>query len=475
MKWHFPILIEFCAVSLFLAVQPARGETETNATYVIPIKGQIERALVYAIRRGVAEANENGAGAIIFDMDTPGGRLDATEDIMEIITSVKMPTYTYVNRNAISAGAIISMATDHIYMAPGALIGDAMPIMMSPVPMSGPVDMSEDLKEKAVSPTAALIRSAAQRKGHDPGLAEAMVRKEIGYKIGDTVICPTNRLLTLTSQEAEQLVGEDNHPLLSEGTVGNMNELLKKIGRAGTRVVEIEIGPAERIARVIDSFPYSGILLAIGLLLLYIEFKTPGVILPGVTGAIVLVIWFWGHNIAGLAGMGDILLFMVGVALVGVEVFFFPGLGAIGMLGAFCMVAALLMAMVRHVPGGSWYQIRPGDIQDSILNLGLSFSLVLALAAVLARFLPKTNAFQRIALDASLDSNQGYQSSPSTDSLLGLKGTAVTQLHPAGIGLFGDKRRDVITRGEMIEQGTPIIVAETHGSRIVVEVVEKDS
>jgi membrane-bound serine protease (ClpP class) len=477
MKWSFRIFLALCV--LFSAQQSHSSAADkpnlSAPVYVIPIKGQIERALVYAIRRGVNEADQAHAGAIIFDMDTPGGRLDACEDIMEIITSVRIPTYTYVDRNAISAGAIISMATDHIYMAPGALIGDAMPIMMSPIPMGGPVAIPDDLKEKAVSPTAALIRAAAQRKGHDPNLAEAMVRKEIGYTIDGKVICETNRLLTLTSQDAEQLVGEDNHPLLSEGTAVNMDELLKKIGRAGAPVVEIEIGTAEQIARVIDSFPYSGILMAIGLLLLYIEFKTPGVILPGVCGAIILVIWFWGHNIAGLAGMGDILLFIVGVALISVEIFVFPGVGVIGLLGLFCMVAALLMAMMRHIPGGAWYQLRPEDIQDSIKNLGLSFALTLTLALALAKVLPKTNAFQRIVLDASLDSSKGYQASPPTDSLLGLKGIAAMQLHPAGIGLFGDKRLDVITHGEMIEQGTPIVIAETHGSRIVVELAEEES
>jgi membrane-bound serine protease (ClpP class) len=131
--------------------------------------------------------------------------------------------------------------------------------------------------------------------------------------------------------------------------------------------------------------------------------------------------------------------------------------------------------MMRHIPGGAWYQVRPQDIQDAILNLGLSFSLTFALALVLAKYLPKTNAFQRIVLDASLDSNKGYQASPSTDALLGMKGIAAMQLRPAGIGLFGEKRLDVVTRGEMIEQGTPIVIAETHGNRIVVEVAEKES
>ena len=260
MKWNYCIFLALCALSFALPQRSVAVEKAdlTAPVYVIPIQVEIERGIVYAIRRGVSEAEEAHAGAIIFDMNTPGGRLDATEDIIEIITSVKIPTYTYVNPRAMSAGSIISMATDHIYMAPGALIGNAMPVMMSPMPMGGTEAIPEDLKEKAVSPTAALMRAAAQRKGHDPNLAEAMVRKEIGYTIDNKVICPTNRLLTLTSQEAEQLVGEDQHPLLSEGTVANMDELLKKIGRAGAPLVRVEFGAAEQIANVIDSFPYSG-------------------------------------------------------------------------------------------------------------------------------------------------------------------------------------------------------------------------
>ena len=334
-----------------------------GVVYVIPIKGMIERALVYAIRRGVDQAVENGAAAVIFDMDTPGGRLDATEEIISIITDIKVKTYTFVNPNAISAGAIISMATDHIYMAPGGIIGDAMPVMMSPVPMQGTEAIPSDLKEKAVSPTAAMIRSAAQRKGHDPELAEAMVRAEKGYSINGKVICPTNHLLTMTATEASQMVGEGDaqRPLLSEGIVKDIPELLEKIGHSKARVETITITSAEQIARVIDGFPWSGIILAAGLLALYIEFKTPGVILPGVVGVILLAIWFWGHRIAGLAGMGDILLFVIGMILVFVEVIFVPSMGILGVIGAGCMVLALFMSMMGHFPDRPWYQ--PPDWQ----------------------------------------------------------------------------------------------------------------
>lgn len=188
-----------------------------DLVYVIPIRGEIEPALLYVIRRGVAEATADDAKAVIFVMDTPGGRIDAATDIIKTIGELKIPTYTFVERHAFSAGALISFGTDHIYMAPGSVIGDAMPIMVSP---TGDVkDMPEALQEKTVSAVAAMARSTAEQKGHDPKLAEKMVRRGIEYRIGDEIISPTNQLLTLTNLEAERLVGsgDDEHRLLSEG------------------------------------------------------------------------------------------------------------------------------------------------------------------------------------------------------------------------------------------------------------------
>jgi len=189
---------------VLLAAAVAAANAASDVVYVIPIHDMIERGLVYVVRRGVEEAVRQDAAAIVFDMDTPGGRLDAAEEIINIIGSVKVPTYTFVNPSAISAGAIIAMGTDHIYMAPGSRIGDAMPIMMSPF---GQVqEMSEALEEKSVSYVASLIRSTAERKAHDPQLAESMVRRKQEFKVGDEIIKRAGELLTLTNKEAEKKV-----------------------------------------------------------------------------------------------------------------------------------------------------------------------------------------------------------------------------------------------------------------------------
>ena len=203
------------------AVEPA---ATTAPVYIIPIHGQIEGALLYVIRRGIAEAERQNAAAIILPMDTPGGTLNAASDIVRAIQASKLPVYTFVEKDAFSAGAIIALATRGIYMAPGSVIGDALPIMMTP--FGGVQEMPEAMEEKAVSAVSALVRSAAQEAGHNPELAESMVRRETEFKVGDDVICPAGRLLTLTAEEASR-PGPDEKPLLAAGTPKTLDDLLE--------------------------------------------------------------------------------------------------------------------------------------------------------------------------------------------------------------------------------------------------------
>lgn len=461
------LIVLFCACSFSSSAD--EPQPSPDLVYVIPIKGMIERGLVYAVRRGIQEAETQGASAIILDMDTPGGKLGSCEEIVYLLINTSIPTCTFVNPRAMSAGAIISFATDEIYMTPAALIGDAMPILMSPLPFGSPQEPSPGLKEKIMSPTVALIRSAAQQTGHDTDLAEAMVRPEFEYKIGDLVISPAGELVTLTSQDAEQKVGEDQHPLLSAGTFKTLDELLASLGKADSEVVTIEITTAEKIARAIEGFPLSGILLALGLLGLYIEFKTPGFGVPGLGGMALLAIWFWGHHIAGVAGLPELILFMLGIALVMAEIFVIPGFGITGISGIICIVISLLMAMVEHMPGRPTFDFSYGSIDGLTINAGLTVVLMFGAALLLARFLTHAPGFNAIALSKELLSDDGYSSSADTSDLIGRSGTATTDLHPAGFAQLGDRRVNVVTRGEFIQDGSPIVVAEAHGNRIVVE------
>ncbi|MFC1497631.1 nodulation protein NfeD [Verrucomicrobiota bacterium] len=467
MKRYIYFLIIVCFLCPLLTIPCHAGEKEDKegSVFIIPIDGPIERGLLYVVRRGLAQAEKEDAAVIIFHMNTPGGMVGVTEEIIRMLLDLpeNIKTYTFIDKDALSAGALISVATEEIYMAPGSRIGASAIITLFG-------DLKEgDTKEKIFSAVTALVKSAAERRGHDIKLVEAMIRKEIEYKIGDEVICPEGELLTLTDKEAARLVGKGRkkRSLLSSGTVKTLDELLRKIDKSDSKRITLEVTWSEKIARWIELF--SILFLAGGLLGVYIEIKTPGFGIPGILGIICLTIFFWGHNVAGLAGTEELILFLLGVTLLIIEIFIIPGFGIAGVSGIILIMAALVMALVQHYPGTPVYHIPGTQIQTAIVTMSSTVIGSFILMLILARFLPETPAFKRIALLASLTAKEGYQSSEKTDDLLGRKGTADTPLHPAGIGVFGDKRLDVVARGAFIEKDASIVIAEAHGNRIVVE------
>ncbi|MEI7435300.1 MAG: hypothetical protein WCL16_00665 [bacterium] len=444
---------------------PASASTDGGLVYVIPIHGVMDEALLYVLRRGLRDAEAKGAQAIVFDFDTPGGRVDTAEEILAMLREVSVPTYAFVNPNAISAGAIIALGMDGIYMTPGSRIGDAMPIMIS---MFGNIEeMPKAVEEKMASYVAALVRSAAQEKGHDPMLAEAMVRRELGYKVGDAVFAQPGQLLTLTSKDAARLVGPDRHPVLSQGTVADIDELLKLIGLDGCEVIELRVTAAERTATFIESI--SIILLAAGLLGLYIEFKTPGFGWPGILGLLCLAVWFWGSHIAGLAGYEEMVLFLIGIALIMIEVTVIPGFGVIGVAGFVMVIVALVLAMVQHMPGEPWWHLSLPRLQFGLRNLLAALALVGFAGWGLRHWLPHTSAYRGLVLQTTLTHTKGFQASVPNADWVGRRGVALTLLRPAGTAQFGADRRQVVARGDFLEAGCEIVITETHGSRLVVD------
>lgn len=475
-RWFGPMLsgmktLLLSLVGLALLVSSVQARTEAPdpvpeaPVYVIPIRGQIEGALLYVIRRGIAEAEKHQAAAIVFVMDTPGGTLDAAGEIVRSIQNAKLPVYTFVEKQAFSAGAIIALATDRIYMAPGSVIGDALPIMMSP--MGGVQEMSEGIEEKAVSAVSALVRSAAQAAGHDPELAEKMVRREKEYKVDDEVISPAGELLTLTAEEAAG-PGNEGRPLLSAGTAPDLPAVLEALKLAGRRTVEMQITSLERLARWIAAA--APILMMLGFLGIYIEIKTPGIGLPGILGALCLVLFFWGHHIAGLAGMEDLIIFSIGLALILLEIFVIPGFGITGITGIILVLLSLVGAMTRILPapGGGWLPTW-GELQFPVFKTGLALVGTGIGILLLGRFLPRTRLFNRLALATATSADQGYAAAPDTTSLVGKTGTTLTPLHPAGAARIDGQHLDVVTAGEFIAEGTPVRIVEAHGSRLVVE------
>ena len=442
---------------------PVSTASVSRIVYILPVSNVIDRAQLYVFRRGLAEAQEKQAAALILDMDTPGGRIDITEDILKLLKQVSIPTYTYVNPRAISAGAIIALGTRKIYMAPGSRIGDAMPIMLSPV--GGVEALPPPVEEKMVSYVASLIRAAAQENGHDPDLAVAMVRRDVGYRVGDETICATGHILTLTSQDAARLVGPDQHPLLSQGTVSSLDELLSIIGAKDARRIELRVTVAEKLARWIET--PSILLLAGGLLGLYIEFKTPGFGLPGILGILLLAIWFWGHQVAGLAGMEEIVLFVLGLALLAIEIFILPGFGIVGFLGILLILVSLIMGLTPHFPGTPLIP-QFNDLRDPFQQVVLALLASLISLLALGRFLPKTRLFHQLILDAELTGTAAPTVSARPFDLIGRKAQTVTPLNPFGFIRLGDDRVAAASNGDFIDAEQTVIITSATSSRIIV-------
>lgn len=448
----------------FAALVSSRAATDQSVC-IVTIHEDITHNTLYLLRRAVREAGQKNAAAVVLDMRTNGGRVDATEDIIRLLEHAPLKTYTFVNDKAYSAGAFIAAATDKIFMAPGSVIGAATPIMLAPG--SGVQELPKSYEEKLSSALRARIRATAQQKGHNPDVFEAMVDADRGLKIYDHEITPKGKLLTLTSDEAARAYGNPPKPLLSAGTVNSLDELLGKVGLRGASTFEVAPYGFEQLARWITTI--SPLLILVGFLALYIEMSHPGMALPAFVAVICFAIYFLGYFVAGLAGWEEVGLFVFGLALLAVEFFLFPGHFLSAALGTIAVLAALVLAMTGRMPGEpvlpSWPQLEIPLVKV----FGGAVGAMVA-AALLGRYLPKSTLFKKMELAAATSAAEGYTASRGeAKSLLGATGVAETNLRPSGKGRFGEQLVDVVTEGDLIEKGKPITITKVEGSRVVVK------
>lgn len=444
------------------------AEVKTGATsapgngpvYVLPIDGPISKATVYTVRRGVKEALSGKASALVIRMDTPGGEVPAVEEIMDILARFEPAdrTYTLVVKDAYSGGAFIAAATRQIYMQPGSVIGAATPVTMG---QSG----VNELPPKMVSAIAAKIRVAAERNGHDTAVFDAMVNKQVGLVKDGKELVVKGDILTLTDRQALESYGKPPRPLLSAGTVDSLEAMLARTGLAGREVRELNPTGWERISSWIVAI--SPLLISAALICGYIEFKTPGFGIFGITGILCALVFFFGHYVAGLSGHEFLLIFLLGVVLIAVELLFLPGTIIPGLLGAFLILLALLKSMVDRYPTDPFLPTMP-QLQLPLTNLmmGLGFSLVAVI--FLARILPRSPVARALVLDSV---NSSELTIPKVSPAVGTSGISTSYLRPVGMADFGNGPLEVATDGEFIEQGRSIRIIRVEGNRIIVEAV----
>jgi membrane-bound serine protease (ClpP class) len=462
MRKHLCIIVASFCLTATASVQ-ARDTVGKGDVVVVPLRGEVAPSLLAFLRRAVKTAESNEGSAIIFDMNTYGGRLDTATDIVNALNQTKIPTYTFINTNAGSAGSLIAIATQHIYMAPVSAIGAAAPILPTGE------DLPATAKEKTISYWSALIRGSATKNGHNPDVAEAFMNKDKEVKIDDRVVHSKGAVLTLNAQEATERI--NGKPLLAEGVADSISDLIKKAGLKGTEVT-IEPTGFEHIAFWITAL--APLLLLGGILGAYLEFKIPGATWPGVISAICFALFFLGHYLAGLAGWEVVALFVLGMVLVLIEVLFFAhSTIAFGVVGVFLMLASLLWTMIDRYPGQNFFPT--GEmLAMPLLNMFMAIVGSFIIIALLARYLPRTSIYRRFAL---MDSNPpgpslaGVPRQFATALTLapGTQGTAVTVLRPSGKARFADHVVDVVTEGEFIAPQTPVTVIQADGMRVVVK------
>jgi membrane-bound serine protease (ClpP class) len=452
-------------ILLFAAVAhvQARDAIHQGDTVVVPLSGEISPSLFLFLRRAEKAAENAGAAAIIFEMNTYGGQLDSAEKITGVLNHATIPTYTYINSNAGSAGALIALATKHILMAPVSAMGAAAPVLPTGE------DLPATEKDKTVSYWSALIRSSAMRNGHNPDIGEAFINKDKEVKIGDRIVHPKGSLLTLNAQEATEVV--NGKPLLADGISDSVRDLMRQANLKG-EAVALDPSGFEQLAFWITAL--APLLLLGGIIGAYLEFKIPGASLPGIISAICFALFFLGHFLAGLAGWEVIVLFALGIVFVLIEILFFAHSTIIfGVVGIFLMLASLLWAMIDRYPGQTFFPTG-NMLAVPLLNLFVAIILAVIAIAVLARFLPRTSIYRRFALMTTNPPGPSLAGVPREFAnalavTAGMRGISLTNLRPSGKARFADHVVDVVTEGEFIAPETPITVIQTDGMRVVVK------
>jgi len=450
----------------------ARADAEDGPVYVMRISGTIDLGVAPYVDRVVSAAEDDGAVAIIIEIDTPGGRLDAVIQMRDTIIDTDVRTVALVDSTAYSAGALVAIASDEIYMTPAAVLGAATPVL------SG---TGETADEKTISAVSAAFESAAEENGRNPRVAAAMVdsRVEIDGLVND------EELLTLTSFEAID-VG------YSEGTVDDLDALLVELGLDGNEVVEVRIGFAEQLVRFLTNPLIAGLLLLGGFLLIVGDFFSGGLGVLSAGGVALLAVFFWGHLLAGLAGWEDIVLLLVGVALLAAEVFVLPGFGVAGILGLIALGGGSFMALIYR----DFDFVTSDDLWRAGLTVGITLVAAVVGVVLLITLVSRRGAPSGLVLSARLGSGHTITERTSSgwlrwfgaderlesdrierpqgggadaeSSLMGLTGVAVSDLRPGGIVDIDGDRIDAVTSGEYLPAGEAIEVVSDERYRRVV-------
>ena len=434
--------MKFLIVILFALTTFAQQKT----VYVAYIDSDIDLGLAPYISRVISEAEQNNADAIVFKINTFGGRVDAATQIKDAILSSKVLTIAFINNRAISAGALIALSCNKIVMVPGSSIRAATVVD----------EAGKKVGEKYQSYMRSEMRSTAEKNGRRTDIAEGMVDERVVVE----GLSDSTTLITLTSEEAHKY-------LIADTVLTSFNELLSAFDLKNAEEVSITSNWAEDVVKFLNNPIISSILIMIGFFGLMAEIKTPGWGVAGTTGLIALTLFFGSSYILQLASLLEILLFVIGLGLLLAEIFIIPGFGVAGISGIVLIFASIFLSLLGSDPFIDMHSV-------SIAIIQLSGAMLFALLGMffLVKYLPKSTAFNKLVLSESEKAEQGFVSYQSEKDLIGKLGIAFTTLRPGGTAVIDGRRIDVVADSEYIDKDVKIKVIRVEGIKVVVTPVK---
>lgn len=451
MKKMILFMLALCSV-IAASAQPATERAKAYRVYTFSIAEDIAPPATKRVEAAMAEAHEVKADLIVVTINTYGGTLDDADRIRTAFLQSDIPVYAFINNNAASAGALISIACDSIYMHSGSSIGSATVVNQT----------GEVQPDKYQSYMRSLMRSTAEARHRRPDIAEAMVDPDISV----AGISDSGKVLAFTTQEAIR-----HH--YCEGQCESVREVLQHAGIAPYTIHEQRYTFIQKVIGFLVNPVVSSILIMLIVGGIYFELHSPGIGFPLIVAVIGALLYFAPLYLQGLAANWEILLFVAGIVLLALEIFVIPGFGVAGISGIVCIVVGLAFSMVGNV-GFDFSVVPIGQIAGGFLTVLVAFVVALPLSMFLAQRLLEHSRLSSLALQATQRDSDGFTTAdPAMERLVGSSGTAYTLLRPAGKVQVGEAVYDALTRSGYIERGSAVRVVGYENNTLVVEALSE--
>lgn len=434
------------------ASEQAKYQEGTMRVFVMEIRGDIDPRMNRYVDLALTQATEQSADLIIIEMDTYGGAVTDANDIRTRILEYEKPVWVYIDNDAASAGALISIACDSIYMVPGANIGAAT-VVNGTDGMAAP--------DKYQSYMRGIMRSTAEKNGRDPLIAEGMVDDRVEIE----GVTEAGKVITFTTTEAITNG-------YCEAEVASVQDILEKNEIVDYELIEYELPASEKVIAFFLNPVVSGLLILVITAGIFFELQTPGVGFPLAAAGVALVLYLVPYYLNGLAANWEIAVFFVGLILIALEIFVIPGFGVAGIAGIICTVGSLIFMMLGNDIFDFEY-VPAGEITKAATAVGLGVFGSMLLLIILGYRFTESKMFQRVALVTTQKKDEGYIATFYQEDLVGKEGIAVTILRPSGRIEINDEIYDAYTRGEYVEQGTKVLVVSQQGTSLQVR-IKKD-